>query len=219
MCCSDFSRLLWCARLPASYTLWWLRIRAGRSWAPTELLLLPHLPPPPAFFLPSPPSAGLPADRVRVYYKAAATGRIQLQSADPAFLSPLATILSDVDGDSRKVRQFQLSLLEAIEYQVGTQTPALLPVTPVVIKNLYDHDIIDEDTILTWYDMPTQMHSNAARVRARAEPIAVWLRKDEEGEGEGKPAGEAGEAGEGVDVDEDCSSSDDRDDDDAAGDA
>ena len=84
------------------------------------------------------------ADRVRVYYKAAATGRIMLQSNDPVFLSPLATILSDVDGDSRKVRQFQLSLLEAVEHHVGVQTPALLPVTPVVIKNLYDNDIVDE---------------------------------------------------------------------------
>ncbi len=146
-----------------------------------------------------------PSDRVRVYYKAAATGRIMLQSADPAFLSPLATILSDVDGDSRKVRQFQLCLLEAIEYQVGTQTPALLPVTPVVLKNLYDHDIIDEDTILSWYDQPTQMHSAAARVRARAEPIATWLRKDEEAEA--KEAAEAAEAGEeGEDLDEGSSS-------------
>ena len=81
---------------------------------------------------------------MRVYYKAAATGRIMLQSNDPVFLSPLATILSDVDGDSRKVRQFQLSLLEAVEHHVGVQTPALLPVTPVVIKNLYDNDIVDE---------------------------------------------------------------------------
>jgi hypothetical protein len=151
-------------------------------------------------------------DRVRVYYKAAATGRIMLQSADPAFLSPLATILSDVDGDSRKVRMFQMCLLEAVEAHVGTQTPALLPVTPVVIKNFYDNDIVDEETILEWYDMPTQMHSTGARVRARAEPIVSWLRVPD-GDAGGKAAGE-GEEGEGDEdgSEDDGSSSEEEDD-------
>ncbi len=151
-----------------------------------------------------------------MYYKAAANGRIMLQSNDPVFLSPLATILSDVDGDSRKVRQFQLSLLEAVEHHVGTQTPALLPVTPVVLKHLYDNDIVDEETILAWYDVPTQMHSVAARVRARAEPIAAWLRRSdgdaeapkEEGNLNGDVEGEDDDEDEGSSSEEDSDSGD-----------
>jgi hypothetical protein len=100
-----------------------------------------------------------------------------LQSADPAFLAPLATILADVDGDKRRIRSFELRLLEEVERHVGTVTPALLPVTPVVLKNLYDRDLLEEETILAWYDQPTLMHSTGARVRARAEPVVSWLRR------------------------------------------
>lgn len=124
------------------------------------------------------------ADRVRLYYMAAFDKTVMAQSGDKSKLAPLLSIISSMDADARKLLSFKLALLECVEEHVGSRLPALLPVTPVVIKNLYDNDVLDEDSIIEWYNKPCEEGSVGQTVRSRALPFVSWLKDAEEEEAE-----------------------------------
>lgn len=82
-------------------------------------------------------------------------------------------------------RAAAMILLSCIEEQVGVVKPALLSRTPVIIQVLYEEDVLDEDTILAWYEAPPEASwlvnkDVAVAVRGKALPFVQWLREAEE---------------------------------------
>jgi len=60
---------------------------------------------------------------------------------------------------------------------------------PVLLKQLYDHDAVQEETILQWadegrneYTLEVVDEETRARIRAEAEPVVVWLQEAESDE-------------------------------------
>ena len=60
---------------------------------------------------------------------------------------------------------------------------------PVLLKQLYDHDALEEETILQWadegrseYTLEVVDEDTRARIRAEAEPVVVWLQEAESDE-------------------------------------
>lgn len=107
-----------------------------------------------------------------------------------AYLAPLATIIAAVSADPTKLANFEDTLLEAVEYHVNEQTPELQYVAPLILKNLYDGNILDEDSIIRWWEQPTTLHSQEALVRAKCRPLVEWLQtpieeEDEDEDGDG----------------------------------
>jgi len=84
----------------------------------------------------------------------------------------------------------QCALLNAIEENCAKSYPALMPKAPILIKSLYDEEILVEETILLW---STSKHANlSAQFRQSAQPLIKWLQEaeeedsdEEEEEGEG----------------------------------
>ena len=64
--------------------------------------------------------------------------------------------------------------------------------TPVVLKLLYDEDVVDEDFMQAWYAKPGAAkvldvpEGAAAAVRRAAEPFLTWLEEAEEDESAGE---------------------------------
>jgi len=61
----------------------------------------------------------------------------------------------------------------------------LLPRVPVILQTLYDNDVLDESTILTWHSTPPEASwlvnkKVAATVRQKAKPFIDWLKSAEE---------------------------------------
>lgn len=80
-------------------------------------------------------------------------------------------------------------LLNCIEEQVGVVNTKLLPRTPIIVQALYEADVLDEDTILAWYESPPESSwlvnkDVAVAVRRRAQPLIKWLKEADEEEEE-----------------------------------
>jgi len=81
-------------------------------------------------------------------------------------------------------------MLNCIEEQVGVVEPQLLSRAPHIIQALYEADVLDEDTILSWYDAPPESSwlvnkDVAVAVRGKALPFVTWLKEaDEDDEGD-----------------------------------
>eukprot|EP00244_Chara_vulgaris_P008041 TRINITY_DN3040_c0_g2_i3.p1 TRINITY_DN3040_c0_g2~~TRINITY_DN3040_c0_g2_i3.p1 ORF type:complete len:487 (-),score=128.53 TRINITY_DN3040_c0_g2_i3:70-1530(-) len=79
----------------------------------------------------------------------------------------------------------QRYLLDAIEVHCGITVPDAAKEVPLVLKVLYDEDVLEEDEILAWYDEGTKSagdmvsKSVAALVRKHATPLIEWLRSAE----------------------------------------
>lgn len=56
-------------------------------------------------------------------------------------------------------------LLNCIEEQVGVLQPDLLKRTPLILQTLYEEDVIDEETILTWHAAPPESSWLVNKVR------------------------------------------------------
>ncbi|GBG62093.1 hypothetical protein CBR_g28569 [Chara braunii] len=85
-----------------------------------------------------------------------------------------------VNGESS-----QRYLLDSIEVHCGVTVPDAAKEVPLVLKVLYDEDVLEEDEILAWYDEGTKnandvvSKSVAALVRKHATPLIEWLRSAE----------------------------------------
>ncbi|KAK9917141.1 hypothetical protein WJX75_001258 [Coccomyxa subellipsoidea] len=79
----------------------------------------------------------------------------------------------------------QLAQLVALEYLLGTAIPARIKEVAMVLKVLYDEDIVEEALILGWYQRADAGKvlgiepEAAAAVRAVAKPLVEWLQEAE----------------------------------------
>jgi translation initiation factor 5 len=75
--------------------------------------------------------------------------------------------------------------INCIEDFVGLMHPELLPRFPLILKELYEQDVLEEEHILTWFDTPAENSwfvnvdvGNATR--AKSVVFVEWLREDED---------------------------------------
>jgi len=77
----------------------------------------------------------------------------------------------------------QMLLLQAIEAFCGKCSPEALKEVPVVLKYLYDGDVLEEETIVQWYNEAVAAGKNSEVVE-KAKPVVEWLQSaDESDEG------------------------------------
>lgn len=79
----------------------------------------------------------------------------------------------------------QRHLICSTEWLCATKHPSLQPYFPVLLKHMYDEDLLDEDTILSWNDDVLRneftcdhtLVSDAAlaSLKASAAPLCTWL--------------------------------------------
>ncbi|ORX59299.1 hypothetical protein BCR36DRAFT_579880 [Piromyces finnis] len=71
----------------------------------------------------------------------------------------------------------QIYFLKSWEkYLSSSRMSAILPRTPVIFKDFYDIDLVEEDNILVWYDES----SDSSIVKQKCEPFITWLKTAEE---------------------------------------
>ncbi len=79
-------------------------------------------------------------------------------------------------------------LISCIEWVCAVRTPSLHASFPVLLKHLYDADILTEDAILARMEGPIRGPTTHAKVseeaattlRAAAQPFVIWLKEAEE---------------------------------------
>jgi len=76
-------------------------------------------------------------------------------------------------------------LLACIEELAGVIEKKLLPRVPVILQTLYESEVLDETTLLTWHATPPEASwlvnkKVAAQVRVKAKPFIDWLKDAEE---------------------------------------
>jgi translation initiation factor 5 len=84
----------------------------------------------------------------------------------------------------------QRHLIAAAEWLCGTRLPSLLKFFPVILKQLYDEEMIDEAVLLEWADDSVRNDYSAEAsmmtddtleaLRKAAQPFVVWLQEAEE---------------------------------------
>jgi translation initiation factor 5 len=75
----------------------------------------------------------------------------------------------------------QILLLQAIEAFCGKCSAEALKEVPVVLKALYDGDVLEEETILQWYNEAVAAGKNSQAVK-NAKPVVEWLQSAESDE-------------------------------------
>jgi len=108
---------------------------------------------------------------------------------DKAPLSPSAhglAILAALKADSGP-----LALIGGLEKLAATTHPSLMPKFPIILKKLYDADVLDEKDILDWHakgldadrhtDVPDALTDDIrANLLKATQPFIVWLQEAEE---------------------------------------
>lgn len=79
--------------------------------------------------------------------------------------------------------------IACIEDFVGEVHSDLLPRFPLIMKSLYDADILTEDQILSWHDSPPETNwmvkkEIATATRSKTTPLVNWLQEQDEEEDE-----------------------------------
>lgn len=94
-----------------------------------------------------------------------------------------APVISRIANSNRIMERHIISALEAFCVEKTKNFP-------VMLKQLYDEDALDEETILEWADqgrseftLPSVDEDSRAILRGEAEPVVVWL-QEAESEGE-----------------------------------
>lgn len=81
----------------------------------------------------------------------------------------------------------QRSLLGGIERLVGINHRSLLPKISLILKSLYDADVLDEEVILKWGAKPSRKYvdkETSKEVRKKAEAFLSWLETAEDEDSE-----------------------------------
>jgi len=74
--------------------------------------------------------------------------------------------------------------LGCVEELVGVIEPKLLSRTPLILKELFDAEVLSEEDIIAWFDMPPENSwlvnkRVAVQVRQKADPLVTWLKEAE----------------------------------------
>jgi len=97
-----------------------------------------------------------------------------------------STNLSALAKQKAIIRKFvgsseaQVTLLRCIEKFAGEVQTSLLTKVSHIIKELYDEELLEEESVFAWADDSTNA---VAKVREQAAPIVKWLREAEEESG------------------------------------
>uniref|UniRef100_A0A4W4ECB9 Eukaryotic translation initiation factor 5 n=1 Tax=Electrophorus electricus TaxID=8005 RepID=A0A4W4ECB9_ELEEL len=87
-------------------------------------------------------------------------------------------------------KKAQKYLLGGFECVVKLHQAQLLPRVPIILKDLYDADLLEEDIILTWAEKVSKKYVSkelAKEIHAKAAPFVKWLKEaEEESEGSGE---------------------------------
>ena len=76
----------------------------------------------------------------------------------------------------------QKSLLGGIECIIDHQS-AVLPKIPLILKYLYDCDVLEEEVLLDWSSKPSRKYVSKelnGDIRTKAQPFITWLKEAEE---------------------------------------
>jgi len=115
--------------------------------------------------------------------------KVFLQSLLLALFPNDCDFLAEAKAKSNLVQKFitgetaQLALLAFIEQFCGVINTSQLSKVPLVLKEFYDKDLLEEENILRWHE---KEKTNAiASVRDQAAPMIKWLKEaEEESDGE-----------------------------------
>ncbi|KAF7690225.1 hypothetical protein HF521_012029 [Silurus meridionalis] len=129
--------------------------------------------------------------------------RLEVRAMGPLILSELLFDENIRDQIKKYKRHFlrfchndkktQKYLLGGIECLVKLHQSQLLPRVPIILKDLYDADLLEEEVILAWAEKVSKKYVSkelAAEIHAKAEPFVKWLKEAEE-ESEGSDEEEA----------------------------
>lgn len=86
-----------------------------------------------------------------------------------------------------KNEKAQKGLLGGIERLVGVSHKDLLPKVPMILKALYDTDLVDEETFLSWGEKASKKYVDrkiSKEIREKAEPFLAWLKEADEEDSE-----------------------------------
>jgi len=109
----------------------------------------------------------------------------------PQVLFNAKNILTDIPLRSPLLHAFvknskaQKSLLGGMERLVGVVHPQLLPKTSLILKGLYDEDLVDEEVLLEWGKKPSKKYVDkevSKEVRKHAAVFLKWLEEADEEE-------------------------------------
>ncbi|KAI4872744.1 hypothetical protein NFI96_026977 [Prochilodus magdalenae] len=131
--------------------------------------------------------------------------RLEVRAMGPLILSELLfdeNIREQIKKYKRHFLRFchndkkaQKYLLGGFECLVKLHQSQLLPRVSIVLKDLYDADLLEEDVILAWAEKVSKKYVSkelAKEIHAKAEPFVKWLKEAEE-ESEGSEEEDADE--------------------------
>jgi len=78
-------------------------------------------------------------------------------------------------------------LLVGLEEYIGNVSPKLVARTPHILTTLYENDVLDEESIISWAESPPESSwlvkkETAASIRKKAKPFIDWLKSAAEDE-------------------------------------
>ncbi|KAK8736895.1 hypothetical protein OTU49_004706 [Cherax quadricarinatus] len=79
----------------------------------------------------------------------------------------------------------QKYFIGAVEKLIELNKDLLLPKVPMILKAMYDHDIVEEEVLLDWGKKISKKYvtkETAAEIHAKAQPFLKWLQEAEEEE-------------------------------------
>ena len=105
-----------------------------------------------------------------------------------------ASLLSEIVSRSTafaalaKTPTLQRQLIAAFEWFCASKAPTLIKFFPVILKHLFDEEILEEDSLLEWstdparneYSINSVSDESLDQLRALAVPFIVWLQEAEE---------------------------------------
>lgn len=125
-------------------------------------------------------NSALPAcTRAMILSEAAFTDEILTGNQVAQYAEPLKQLVA---GD----QEHQLSLIAFFGKFCAVKFPAFLPSYPIILKALYDEDVLEEETLLEWtfcdekYAMSEVSKSQQKELKTSLQPFIDWLQNAEE---------------------------------------
>ena len=70
-------------------------------------------------------------------------------------------------------------MLRAIEEFCGKSNPNAVKEVPLVLKTLYDADILEEEYVVKWYEEGSSGGNKSSAIWKNAKPFVEWLQSAE----------------------------------------